>query len=513
MLQGLNLLTAKPVLYVCNVAEKDAAAGNAHTRAVEQDGGGARRRAVVISAAIEAEVAQLPDDEEHEFLEALGLHEPGLDRLIRAGYALLDLITFFTAGPKEARAWTVHRAPRRRRRRASSTPTSSAASSAPRPSPMTISSARRRSRRQGSRQGARRRQGLCRRGRRRDAVQVQHLSHRNRSARGHQHSPSPWHRPNICACWSRPGEFSPSTTGASKAIASPTRPTGWTTARFRSVSPAMRWSRARRRWSTTRTSRCRMPIAIRSMLASRGVRQFTVVLSHWHLDHIAGTAAFADCEMIANPRTAAHMQRCKAAIEAGTHHGPPTIDPLVMPTRLFEGELRLELGGREVRLIEANIHSDDATVIWLPDSRILLAGDTLEDTVTYVAEPENFERHLHDLDRLLALNPASILPNHGDPAVIAAGGYSADFITATQAYVRDLMRSTRRPRDALVEPQGVRSAFARGRLDPLFCSLRGRPPRQHRSRTGRPRHDELRAASEKIQRPSLPDRDTALSVT
>ena len=66
-------------------------------------------RTVVISAAIEAEVAQLPDAEEHEFLEAIGLHEPGLDRLIRAGYALLDLITYFTAGPKEARAWTVHK--------------------------------------------------------------------------------------------------------------------------------------------------------------------------------------------------------------------------------------------------------------------------------------------------------------------------------------------------------------------------------------------------------------------
>jgi ribosome-binding ATPase YchF (GTP1/OBG family) len=62
---------------------------------------------VVISAAIEAEVAQLPDAEEHEFLETLGLQEPGLDRLIRAGYALLGLITFFTAGPKEVRAWTI----------------------------------------------------------------------------------------------------------------------------------------------------------------------------------------------------------------------------------------------------------------------------------------------------------------------------------------------------------------------------------------------------------------------
>ena len=98
------------MLYVCNVAEKDAVAGNEHTARGREDGGRARRRArVVISAAIEAEVAQLPDDEEHEFLEAMGLHEPGLDRLIRAGYELLDLITYFTAGPKETRAWTVHK--------------------------------------------------------------------------------------------------------------------------------------------------------------------------------------------------------------------------------------------------------------------------------------------------------------------------------------------------------------------------------------------------------------------
>ena len=109
MLQGLNLLTSHPVLYVCNVAEKDAASGNEHTRAVEKMAEAQGARAVVISAAIEAEVAQLPDEEEMEFLAALGLEEPGLDKLIRAGYELLDLITYFTAGPKETRAWTVEK--------------------------------------------------------------------------------------------------------------------------------------------------------------------------------------------------------------------------------------------------------------------------------------------------------------------------------------------------------------------------------------------------------------------
>ncbi|PAQ11446.1 redox-regulated ATPase YchF [Mesorhizobium temperatum] len=109
ILQGLNLLTSHPVLYVCNVAEADAATGNAHTKAVEQMAAAQGARIVVISAAIEAEVAQLSDDEEMEFLATLGLEEPGLNKVIRAGYELLQLITYFTVGPKETRAWTVHK--------------------------------------------------------------------------------------------------------------------------------------------------------------------------------------------------------------------------------------------------------------------------------------------------------------------------------------------------------------------------------------------------------------------
>jgi GTP-binding protein YchF len=109
ILQGLNLLTSHPVLYVCNVSEADAATGNEHTKAVEKMAASQGARTVVISAAIEAEVAQLPEEEAKEFLADLGLVEPGLDKLIRAGYELLHLITYFTVGPKETRAWTVHK--------------------------------------------------------------------------------------------------------------------------------------------------------------------------------------------------------------------------------------------------------------------------------------------------------------------------------------------------------------------------------------------------------------------
>src|SRR5258707_469452 len=98
---ALNLMTAKPVLYVANVEEAAAATGNRHSERVEALARSESARAIVISAAIEAEIAVLPDAEEHEFLASLGLAEPGLDRLIRAAYGLLGLITYFTAGPKE----------------------------------------------------------------------------------------------------------------------------------------------------------------------------------------------------------------------------------------------------------------------------------------------------------------------------------------------------------------------------------------------------------------------------
>lgn len=119
--RALNLLTSKRVLYVCNVDEESAATGNEYSRLVETrvaeaakaeaagngDDAPKAPSVVVISAKIEAELASLGSEERTEYLETLGLAEPGLDRLIRAGYDLLELITFFTSGPKETRAWTI----------------------------------------------------------------------------------------------------------------------------------------------------------------------------------------------------------------------------------------------------------------------------------------------------------------------------------------------------------------------------------------------------------------------
>src|SRR3954451_23502846 len=143
--------------------------------------------------------------------------------------------------------------------------------------------------------------------------------------------------------------------------------------------------------------------AIREELERLGVRRIRVVLSHWHLDHVAGNQAFADCEIIANSLTAELLAEHRSAIEAGTFHGPPAIAPLVLPTATFRDRMSLDLPNVRVELAQFAIHSADATVIHLPGLELLLEGDTLEDTVTYVSEPDQLELHLEELDRLRGL--------------------------------------------------------------------------------------------------------------
>jgi ribosome-binding ATPase len=108
----LQLLTSKPVLYVCNVEEASAASGNAFSARVRDWAAAQGSPTIIVSAAIEAEVSQLPEADRGEFLEGLGLSESGLDQVIRAGYRLLALLTYFTCGPKETRAWTIVRGTR-----------------------------------------------------------------------------------------------------------------------------------------------------------------------------------------------------------------------------------------------------------------------------------------------------------------------------------------------------------------------------------------------------------------
>ncbi|MFT3730645.1 MAG: MBL fold metallo-hydrolase [Hyphomicrobium sp.] len=179
---------------------------------------------------------------------------------------------------------------------------------------------------------------------------------------------------------------------------------------------------------------------IRRELEARGIRDIRVVLSHWHLDHVAGNSVFADCEIIACAETARLLSENKSAIESGTCDGPPTISPLVMPTTTFEGEHELICGNVAIELKPLDIHSRDGVAMYLPIDGTLLAGDTLEDTVTYVVEPERLELHLRDLARMREWTFSRILPNHGSKERISGRGYDRGLIEATQNYVERLLR-------------------------------------------------------------------------
>jgi glyoxylase-like metal-dependent hydrolase (beta-lactamase superfamily II) len=187
---------------------------------------------------------------------------------------------------------------------------------------------------------------------------------------------------------------------------------------------------------------------IRDTLERLGARHIRVVLSHWHLDHIAGSEAFADCEIIANRLTAELLADHRAAIEAGTLNGPPPIAPLVLPTTTFEDRMSLTTTHLQIELLQFDIHSQDQTVIHLPAEGLLFAADTLEDTITYVSEPERLELHLNELERMRRLGAARILPNHGSRERIERGGYAPTLTDATECYIRDLLNTAGTPAEA-----------------------------------------------------------------
>ncbi|MDB5537508.1 MAG: fold metallo-hydrolase [Devosia sp.] len=180
---------------------------------------------------------------------------------------------------------------------------------------------------------------------------------------------------------------------------------------------------------------------IRRSLEAQGVTSMRVVLSHWHTDHVAGNAVFADCEIIANTLTAQALVDNKDWLE----NNDPPIKPLIMPNSIFKAETELRVGNTIVQLRLLDIHSHDATVLLLPALGVLLAGDTLEDTVTYVTQADRLSIHLQDLTRMESWDFTRILPNHGSVEMIESGGYSREFITATRLYIQKLQRLKAEP--------------------------------------------------------------------
>ena len=179
---------------------------------------------------------------------------------------------------------------------------------------------------------------------------------------------------------------------------------------------------------------------VRDYLTKAGIRHFTVVNSHWHLDHVGGNAVYSDADRISTDKTIRQLAVKKAAIEAGTEWGLPAIKPLVIPNIGIVRDTNYYVGDVKVELRPVNIHSEDGLVMYLPSDHVLLAGDTLEDTVTFVDEPMQLAEHYRNLQKMKHWNVYRILPNHGDPDVISRGGYGTTLIDSTQDYVRKLIQ-------------------------------------------------------------------------
>ncbi|MFN3456863.1 MAG: MBL fold metallo-hydrolase [Novosphingobium sp.] len=175
---------------------------------------------------------------------------------------------------------------------------------------------------------------------------------------------------------------------------------------------------------------------VRNWLEKRGVTHFIVANSHWHLDHVGGNALYADSTIIATDKTRAQLLTHKAAIEDGSLQGPPAITPFKVPEVGISQPTTVSVGRYTVELRPVNIHSADGLVAWLPQDRLLLAGDTLEDTLTFIAEPESLSEQYRNLAEMDSWGAMHVLPNHGDPSVIAKGGYSPALIAMTRHYIR-----------------------------------------------------------------------------
>ena len=178
---------------------------------------------------------------------------------------------------------------------------------------------------------------------------------------------------------------------------------------------------------------------VRAHLEKQGIRRFTVVLSHWHMDHVGGNAVYQDSHIVAPAVGRQTLVSLKDKIEGGEVFGPPGIQPLILPDMAFHGQMDLYLDDLKIELHNFNIHTPDGVVVLIPSDRILLAGDTLEDSVTYIAEAADLPEHVKNLRKLKSLEFDRIYPNHGDPEVIRKGGYQKTFIDTTVDYITKML--------------------------------------------------------------------------
>lgn len=192
---------------------------------------------------------------------------------------------------------------------------------------------------------------------------------------------------------------------------------------------------------------------VRDYLTKVGIHHFALVNSHWHLDHVGGNAVYADSDVIATALTRQRLLDHRAGIENGSEWGPPAIRPLRVPNVTITSDTTYYVGDIKVELRPVNIHSADGLVAYLPGDKILLAGDTLEDTVTFISEPELIPEQVRNLAAMKRWGFDHILPNHGNPDVIAKGGYPPALIDFTRAYLRHMVEHAH-DADFLTQPIG-----------------------------------------------------------
>ncbi len=178
---------------------------------------------------------------------------------------------------------------------------------------------------------------------------------------------------------------------------------------------------------------------VRNYMEKMGVKKFSVVHSHWHLDHIAGDAVYDDSDVITTKATRDALFKQKADIESGKLWGLPPIKPTRIPNVTFVGKKAMNVGDIQFELRQINIHSLDHCVIYFPKDKILLSGDTLEDTLTYMVEVEGLPKHIKNLKKMHTWDIAKIYPNHGDPSIVMNGGYDKTFIDATISYISQML--------------------------------------------------------------------------
>ena len=178
---------------------------------------------------------------------------------------------------------------------------------------------------------------------------------------------------------------------------------------------------------------------IRNFMAeNEGIKEFVVVTSHWHLDHIAGNEHYADCEIIASRPCREEMVKISEKVEEGKFWGAPALK-MVYPTITFENSLSIWLYDIEVKLERFHIHTPDSIAAFIPKFDMCLCGDMLEDTQPFVLDVADLEIQKKELERMKSFEASVFYPCHGNPHKIKNGGYDRKFIDAVIEYDTNLV--------------------------------------------------------------------------